>query len=68
MSKDWIEKSGATTVISDDQFTVTLADGRQHTLKRIYTPFLTLNLHGLTRQESLAVVPLQTYDVILGNQ
>ena len=64
-SQTWIEEAGTTTSERQAQFMLTMADGSQRFLNEAVTPRLQLKIEN-TSWESLTVIYLGGYDIVLG--
>lgn len=63
---EWIEEAGITTSENQAEISLTMADGRRQLLKETVTPRLRLDIGGHVSWETLTVIPLQGYDMVLG--
>ena len=66
VAERWVERVGITTSESDTQISLAVADGRRQLLNETVTPRLHFRIGGYSSWESLVVIPLEGYDVVLG--
>lgn len=65
-SKDWVERNHVTTIEEDKTFSVMFADGRQQESKTVKTACVNLRLGDFTWKDSLHVISISNYDLVLG--
>ena len=66
ISENYVKSIGVAVSQLDQDVTITLADGRRQRLRQMHTEALEMSIGGLSWKKSLMVMPLGSYDVILG--
>lgn len=66
VSEQWIGKAHLPTEVTGGILAVTLADGRQLTVREVRTKELACSVSGFQWTDSLTVIPMTHYDLVLG--